>query len=127
MASTPLLLKTQLSRFLIVGISAVATDFLTYQLFFLFLSHAPAKTLSFICGTVIAYFFNKYWTFEQTEKRVLEIPKFIMLYSGTLVVNVAVNTLVLTYFPPLFFLAFLCATGTSTVLNFIGQKWWIFK
>ena len=23
--------------------------------------------------------------------------------------------------------AFLCATGTSTVLNFVGQKFWVFK
>ena len=23
--------------------------------------------------------------------------------------------------------AFLCATGTSTILNFIGQKFWVFK
>jgi putative flippase GtrA len=23
--------------------------------------------------------------------------------------------------------AFLAATGTSTVLNFIGMKWWVFR
>jgi putative flippase GtrA len=37
-----------------------------------------------------------------------------------------VNRLILD-FAELFFLAFLIATGASTILNFAGQKWWVFK
>lgn len=119
--------RTQLLRFLVVGSSAVATDFLSYFFLLNLLSHAPAKTISFILGTIVAYVFNKYWTFEQPRRDRTEIIRFIILYSMTLGANVLVNQIALYLFPSLILLAFLAATGTSTILNFIGQKWWVFK
>ncbi len=126
-SSSPNLLRTQLIRFLIVGLSAVASDFIFYFVLINFISHAPAKAISFIAGTVVAYFLNKYWTFEQKTFSHAELERFIILYLSTLAINVAVNTLSLNVFPELTLLAFLTATGTSTILNFIGQKWWVFK
>ncbi len=120
-------LKKQLPRFLVSGCLAVATDFLTYYALLEFMSHAPAKTLSFISGTVLAYILNKYWTFEKNQLNHFETIRFIILYSTTLGANVLVNQTTLHFFPTFLLLAFLLATGTSTVLNFIGQKWWVFK
>ena len=119
-------LKGELKRFLIAGLSAVGTDFITYYVMLNFLHHDIAKTLSFISGTVVAFVVNKYWTFERYEKSYKQIFQFIILYSTTLFINVIVNRLVLN-FAELVFLAFLIATGTSTILNFVGQKWWVFK
>ena len=119
-------LKGELKRFLIAGLSAVGTDFITYYVMLNFLHHDIAKTLSFISGTVVAFVVNKYWTFERYEKGYKQIFQFIILYSTTLFINVIVNRLVLN-FAELVFLAFLIATGTSTILNFVGQKWWVFK
>lgn len=119
--------RTQLLRFLVVGCSAVLTDFLSYTLLLHFLTHAPAKTLAFIAGTIIAYVLNKYWTFEKPGHNHSELGRFIMLYTSTLGANVAVNATVLFLFPTAVLFAFLCATGTSTILNFIGQKWWVFS
>lgn len=122
-----LISSKQVSRFLVVGTSAVITDFILYFLLINFLPPSVAKTISFIAGTVIAYIFNKHWTFEKSGKTRYEIVKFIVLYSSTLSANVAINALFLYIFPEYILLAFLFATGTSTVLNFIGQKWWVFK
>ena len=121
-------LKKELRRFLIAGLSAVGTDFITYYIMlnFLHLYIDIAKTLSFILGTVVAFVVNKYWTFERYEKSYKQIFQFTILYSTTLFVNVMVNRLALD-FAELFFLAFLIATGASTILNFVGQKWWVFK
>ena len=119
--------KKEISRFLVVGFSAVACDFLVYYGLINFLANAPAKALSFLSGTILAYIFNKYWTFEKKEKSHKEMFSFFMLYLGTLLINVGVNQVVLNTLPGYVFLAFLCATGTSTILNFIGQKWWVFK
>jgi putative flippase GtrA len=69
---------------------------------------------------------NKYWTFEKHETSCKEMIQFGMLYSLTLGANVMINKMILGY-TSLVFLAFLVATGVSTVLNFIGQKWWVFK
>ncbi|MCY9561263.1 GtrA family protein, partial [Paenibacillus apiarius] len=52
--------------------------------------------------------------------------KYIILYSGTAITNILVNHLVL-YILAMEGLAFLCATGVSTVLNFLGQKFFVFN
>lgn len=120
-------LKKEIPRFLIAGFSAVGTDLLVYFLLLRFLTHSPAKAVSFLCGTLVAFAINKYWTFEKKERSFPEVYKFAMLYVSTLVVNVSVNKLSLFVLPGFVVVAFLAATGTSTVLNFIGQKWWVFK
>jgi putative flippase GtrA len=119
-------LKKELKCFLIAGLSAVGTDFITYYIMLNFLHHDIAKILSFILGTIVAFVINKYWTFERYKKSYKQIFQFIILYSVTLFVNVMINRSVLD-FTELVFLAFLIATGASTTLNFVGQKWWVFK
>ncbi len=120
-------LKKQLFRFVIVGCTAVATDFISYTFLLTFLDYAPAKSISFILGTVVAYLCNKHWTFERPKHSQKEVYRFVVLYTTTLGVNVGINHATLLFFPGLVLIAFLCATGTSTILNFIGQRWWVFN
>jgi len=119
-------IKKELKRFLVAGLSAVGTDLASYYLLLNFLSHDVAKGISFLLGTIVAYIINKYWTFEKHEKSYKEILKFGILYSVTLGANVMTNKIVFEM-TEIVFLSFFIATGVSTVLNFIGQKWWVFK
>jgi|TARA_B110000503_G_scaffold56406_1_gene90398 putative flippase GtrA len=119
-------IKKELKRFLLAGLSAVATDLATYYILLNFIPHDIAKAISFLLGTILAFIINKYWTFEKYQKSYKEMMKFGILYSLTLGANVMTNNIVLEY-TSLVFLAFLVATGVSTVLNFIGQKWWVFR
>lgn len=120
-------MRKQLGKFLVAGLAAVSTDLLLYYLLIAGLGHSPAKAISFLSGTCVAYVLNKYWTFERDRHSYAEMARFGALYAGTLAANVAVNKASLIMFPSGVFFAFLCATGTSTVLNFIGQKWWVFS
>jgi putative flippase GtrA len=119
-------IKKELKRFLVAGLSAVGTDFVTYYILLNFLSADIAKAISFLLGTIVAFIINKYWTFEKHEKSYKEVVQFGVLYTFTLGANVLTNKIILDY-TQIVFLAFLIATGVSTVLNFIGQKWWVFK
>jgi putative flippase GtrA len=119
-------LKKELSRFLVAGFSAVGTDLGSYYVLLNLLPHDPAKAISFILGTIVAFIINKYWTFEKHETSVSQILKFGILYTLTLGANVMTNNLVLDLSRHVL-LSFLIATGVSTVLNFIGQKWWVFR
>lgn len=119
-------IKKELLRFLVAGVSAVGTDLVTYYILLNFLTPGVSKAISFLLGTIVAYIINKYWTFEKHEKSVREIAQFAVLYSCTLGINVLTNKMVLDN-TSIVFLAFLVATGVSTVLNFIGQKFWVFK
>jgi putative flippase GtrA len=119
-------LKKELKRFLVAGLSAVGTDLLLYYIFLNYLSSNISKGISFLGGTIVAFVINKYWTFEKHDKSFKEIILFGILYGVTLVINVLTNKLVLDY-TNIILLSFLAATGVSTVLNFIGQKFWVFK
>lgn len=117
----------QLSRFIIAGCSAVVTDCGVYFMLLQVMSPNISKTISFLSGTIVAYIINKYWTFEQPKKSGAEASKFWVFYLMTLAINVETNKLVLSITNQSVIWAFIIATGTSTVLNFIGQKWWVFK
>jgi len=119
-------IKKELKRFLVAGLSAVGTDLVIYYILLNFLSHDVAKAISFLLGTIVAFVINKYWTFEKHEKSYKEIFQFGILYSATLGANVLTNKIVLNNIE-IVFLAFLIATGVSTVLNFIVQKWWVIR
>ena len=119
-------LKREMSRFLVAGFSAVATDMGSYFLLLKILPYDYSKGVSFLLGTIVAYFINKYWTFEKKTNSYGEMSKFATLYLSTLGANIVVNRILLNLFQ-ITLLAFLLATGVSTVLNFIGQKWWVFK
>jgi len=119
-------INKEFNRFLLAGFSAVGTDFVAYYVLLNFLSHDLAKVLSFIVGTIVAFVMNKYWTFEKHEINYNEIWQFGLLYATTLIANVMINRLVLDVTQMVFF-AFLVATGISAFINFIGQKFWVFK
>jgi len=119
-------LKREMSRFLMAGFCAVGIDMGSYFLLLKVLPTEYSKGTSFLFGTIAAYYINKYWTFENKTKSYGEMSKFAILYLSTLGANVLVNRIVLNTFHTTL-VAFLMATGVSAVLNFIGQKWWVFK
>ena len=119
--------KKELIRFLFGGGSAVVVDYIVYQLLMLAdLSQDISKAISFICGAAVGFVINKLWTFESAKFSNGEVLRYVILYSCTAVINAAVNRFVLEITAIEMF-AFLCATGVSTVLNFLGQKYFVFR
>ena len=112
-------------RFVLSGCAAVATDLGLYHLFLITIPYAPAKCASFLSGTVVAYLLNKFWTFQRKPHSWREVSAFAILYTITLGLNVGVNQWALHYLS--WFEAFLIATGASTIANFLGQKYWVFR
>lgn len=121
-------MKKQVGRFIVTGVGAVITDLLVYQLLSFVMLVDIAKAIGFMSGSILAYTVNKFWTFEQEKKSKTELVRFILLYASTLAINILINRLSLNYiqFEYSVAFAFLAATGTSTVLNFIGMKFFVF-
>ncbi|MGH3496150.1 MAG: GtrA family protein [Nocardioidaceae bacterium] len=119
----------QALRFLLVGASTVAIDFVVYHTEQLFgVPLTPAKTVSFIVATVCAYLLNRSYTFGAAGGRSV-IARFGALYAATLVVNVGVNAAALALLPPGRFHilgAFLCAQVVSSTINFVGMRHVVF-
>lgn len=119
-------IKKELKKFIVAGFGAVGTDLGIYYFFLHFSVSYIAKGISFLSGTIVAFIINKYWTFGKKKKSYIEVFRFALLYSITLGVNVLTNKLVLDI-SGIVLLSFIIATGVSTILNFIGQKFWVFK
>lgn len=118
--------KKEILKFLVGGGTAVIIDFLVYKILMIVgIERTIAKTISFICGSIVGFIINKYWTFKSPKFQIKEILKYTILYIITAFINSQVNKYTLLLFGSEFF-AFLCATGVSTILNFLGQKFLIF-
>ena len=117
----------ELLRFLVGGGSAVLTDFTTYHVLLYFgVNVTIAKSISFWCGAVVGYVINKYWTFSVKKLSIVEIARYIVLIFISGLANTGVNNLILKICN-ISILAFLCATGVSTIMNFLGQKFFVFR
>lgn len=126
------MIRREITVFLIVGTLTVLTDFLTYRLLLWpgVIGIDLSKGIAFLVGTIFAYFANRFWTFGYKEYSAHSAMRFVLLYSLTLSANVAINALMLKFLdniPGVFYLAFLIATGTSAVLNFVGMKLFVFR
>lgn len=118
--------KKELFRFLIGGGNAVLVDGIAYTVLLRAGFHLlTAKAVSYVCGAVAGFVINKLWTFESRGFSGREIVKYTFLYLFSAFLNASVNKAVL-YMVPIYEAGFLCATGVSTVINFIGQKFFVF-
>lgn len=116
----------ELLRFLVGGGSAVVTDYIMYRLLLHWNCNLSlSKAVSYICGAAVGFVINKFWTFESKGFSRMEIVRYIILYAFSACVNAGANKLVLIITGIQLF-AFLCATGISTFLNFVGQKFFVF-
>jgi putative flippase GtrA len=116
----------EIIRFIVVGSVAVLIDFLIYNLCLNVFSTILSKIISFISGSTIAFVANKWWTFGLKNNKSKEIIKFGLLYLFTMLLNTVTNNLIFNSIDDKN-LSFIFATGLSSILNFLGQKYWVFK
>lgn len=116
----------EILKFCVGGGSAVVVDFFVYISLKPYISVAIAKAFSFAVGAAVGFIINKLWTFESKKFKTLEIIKYILLYICSATINTLVNEGVLLV-TDVTLLAFLCATAVSTIMNFIGQKFFVFN
>ena len=126
------MIKRELAIFLIVGVSTVLVDFISYRglIGFQVMEVDMAKAAGFLVGTLFAYFANRFWTFGHNPHVPGSVWRFSALYASTLGANVLTNALVLKLLADMAVaiqLAFLLATGVSACLNFLGMKLFVFK
>lgn len=116
----------EMLKFLVGGGSAVIIDFVVYRV--LLLSGGDivwSKGVSYVSGAIVGFIINKLWTFQSKGFSEREIGRYILLYIVSACLNTGVNKVTL-HFVDITLVAFLFATGASTVMNFLGQKFFVF-
>ncbi len=115
-------------RFILVGICSVTIDFLFYYIFiyFDFLDPNSSKRASFILGAVFAFFANRRFVFNVQERKITQYIFFSILYFTSFILNSLVHDYIY-FLTGITLLSFLLASAISTITNYIGQKFVIFK
>ena len=123
---TKLILKQFLS-YSTIGFVSLIIDALVYIILsdILSISKSFSKIISFIVASVNSFIGNKIFTFRAKSFNYKEPVKFILIYSVSLIVNSSTHDFFLNVFEG--FLPFIIASIFSIIINFGGQKLWVFK
>ena len=115
-------------RFIIVGLCSVTIDFLFYYLLIYFdlLDLNNSKRLSFILGAIFAFYANRNFVFKIKKRKNSQYIMFSFLYFTSFVLNSVVHDYIYLI-SQLTLISFLGATFISTITNYTGQKFIIFK
>ena len=120
-------MRREILIFLFVGFTTVLIDFFVYIFLnkILLLSLNSAKAIGFISGTVFSFFANKLWTFNDKSQLGYSAPRYALLYTTTMSINVFLNFSIFTLTENVE-IAFLVATAVSAFSNFVGMKKYVF-
>ncbi len=114
-------------RFCIIGVCSTTIDFIFYMIFSTKLHILWAKCISMLISSVFSYFLNKSWTFRNTEKTNI---RYLFRYYLSFAANIGTNTLI-NYI--VFSLtqnkipSFVIATACAMTVNFLLQKYFVFR
>jgi putative flippase GtrA len=123
---------SELKKFLAVGMISVCLDWGIYLALtnFCGVGAVPSKGLSYVIGTIFAFIANGRLVF-QSDLAPVNFLKHLFLYTFSLLAN----TLLFAYWDSNFSFesmiilgaALLTSTFVSTVINFVGMRFWVFK
>lgn len=124
-------LRNEIKHFLIFGLIAISLDYAMYNFLILIkLNTDISKSFGFSIGAVFSFLANRNITFNTKNNFWGRLSKFTFLYLTTLILNVFVNSTSLEIFARYNFklqVSFLFATMISSITNFLGMKYIVFK
>ena len=117
----------QFASYSTIGLISVLIDATVYIILSdIFIdSKSLSKIISFIIGSINSFLGNKIFTFRLKSFNYKEPIKFLLLYSISLIANSSTHDFFLKIFDG--FLPFAISTLVSVIINFTGQKLWVFK
>jgi putative flippase GtrA len=124
-------IEKEVLRFSLVGVSTVTVAYIIYRtLVFTGMDRDISNGLAYGFGVCLSYFANKYWTFNNKKKNHQVLVQFLILHVFSLFACVFINSIAFINLSNNIFrveLAFFLGIATSTLLNFIGMKYFVFK
>ena len=110
-----------------IGIISLLIDITVYVLLsdVFLISKSLSKIISFILASINSFLGNKIFTFKLKSYSYIEPMKFTLLYALSLIANSSTHDFFLNVFDG--FLPFIIASIVSIIINFCGQKLWVFK
>lgn len=130
MATTASTHAPRIGRYILVGLGSVCIDATVYWLLVTWTGDSVlSKAVSYVSGAVFSYLANWRFTFGKRRSNWSEVA-FVLIYLTSLGLNIGINQAALALLPLVWFrtaLAYLLATGVTTVWNFVGQSLLVFE
>ena len=143
-------LVKQFSKFFVIGVINTLVDIVILNIETLATGakegypYAIQKGFSFMIAVIFSYFMNKYWAFQDKNKKGegKKFSQFIFVSLVGMAINMTAATLVVTYLKVpvngILHMSFLtdqiwvtigalCGSASGLIWNFIGYKFWVFK
>ena len=119
--------RREIIFYVIVGILSVIIDFLSYTFLnnIFYLDNSNSKRLSYLIGSTSSFLLNKKITFKSPKKTFKEPILFSIVYLISFVLNSVTHDILLEYIDGSY--PFIIATFISVIINYIGQKFVVFK
>lgn len=120
---------TQFIKYGITGITNTAVDFgvFIFSCLVLHTSRPAGQAIGYMCGTINSYLLNRRWVFglhHGGKANLQEVIKFAISNSITMGASVLIIKL---YSSDSLIIAKVLATATTTILNFLLYKFWVFR
>jgi putative flippase GtrA len=120
-------LLKQIARFMVVGGFSTLVDFVIYMLLSVHLAITTSKAISMIFASVISYILSKNWTFKNNnETNSTHIVKFYVTFFINFITNISANNIILDI-SGLKIFSFVMATLSAMTVNFLLQRYWVFR
>lgn len=122
-------------KFLVVGIvnTIVGTGlmFILYNCFAV--SYWISSAANYIVGSIVSYFLNKYFTFQNKEKSMKQILRFVINIALCYLIAYGAAKPIISYVLSGMTekikgnVAMLAGMCLFVVLNYLGQRWFVFR
>lgn len=123
-------LSKQFLRYIVIGFLGTGLDFLFVYLFveYLHLHYLLSALISIALVLFLSFSLNKYWTFDNQEKKYFyQLFKYILASSVSWGINLTVLTMLVEVFAMRYLLAKVFATAAALIWNFLIARNWVFK
>lgn len=126
------MIRRELILFAINGLISVAIAFTAYLgLVASGMLIEFANALAYLAGIAYGFSANKRFTFcDGSKVSTGKVARYALLHTFTLLINIGVNSALISIMIGMqggLSASFLGAIAVSTVLNFLGLKYWVFK
>jgi putative flippase GtrA len=124
--------RRQLARFLGVGTVNTAVAFVVFRGVHSALPRVPgaaaaAQASATVVAMLCSYALNRAWTFRSGASRGPEFARFVASQVAYLALSSALLELAITGLRLPTTPSWVATTGFMTVLNFLGQRFWVFR
>ncbi len=119
-----------LSRFLVVGLTSTALNYIVAMVLFYLLNIwiTLSTIIGYLAGLSLGFYLNKTWTFEDTSKNNFKlILKYFFVYGISLFFAVLTVNFTIIIFNLPEYIAVIMSIIVSTILNYLGLRNWVFS